>query len=90
VAVGQTAARRRTRPSQISLLLGVARWAVALVGLGTLLVLGFGFWLLDLTDYGLEGWVVATLALLGFALATGGLAGRRPSEQWRRGNRMVA
>jgi hypothetical protein len=34
VAVGQTAARRRTRPSQISLLLGVARWVVALVGLG--------------------------------------------------------
>ena len=52
-AVGQASARRRKRPSEVAVLLQSARWGVLLVALGTLLILGFGFWLLDFTGYGL-------------------------------------
>lgn len=88
-AVGLTAARTRTRPSEISLLLRAARWGVLLVGLGTLLVLGFGFWLLDLTGYGFAGWVVTALALLGFALVAGGLGGQAPKRARRLADRLA-
>jgi uncharacterized membrane protein len=79
-AVGQAAARRRARPSEIALLLGVARSGVLLVGLGTLLVLGFGFWLVHLTGHGFEGWVIAALALLGISLVAGGIGGQAPKR----------
>ena len=79
-AVGQTAARRRTRPSEIALLLSAARGGVLLVGVGTVLLLAFGFWLLDLTGYGFEGWIVAALALLGVALVAGGIGGQAPKR----------
>ena len=79
-AVGQTSARRRSRPSEVALLLGTARWGVAMVGLGTVLVLVFGFWLLDLTSYGLDGWVIAALCLLGVAVAAGGIGGQAPKR----------
>lgn len=87
-AVGQTAARRRTRPSEIALLLGAARWGVLLVGLGTALVLGFGFWLVHLAGYGFEGWVVAALALLGLALVAGGIGGQAPKRARRLADRL--
>ena len=79
-AVGQTCARRRTRPSEVALLLGTARWGVAMVGLGTVLVVVFGFWLLDLTFYGLDGWVIAALCLLGLAVVAGGIGGQAPKR----------
>jgi uncharacterized membrane protein len=79
-AVGQSAARRRTRPSEIALLLRTARLGVALVGLGTLLVLAFGFWLIDLTRYGCDGWVLAALALLAFAAVAGAAGGQAPKR----------
>jgi hypothetical protein len=40
-------ARRRQTPAEIALLLGVSRIGVLLVGVGALLVLGFGLWLVD-------------------------------------------
>ena len=75
------AARRRERPAEIALLLGLTRIGVALVGLGALLVLAFGLWLVHLDRYGLgTGWIVAALALYVVALALGGLGGRRPKQ----------
>ena len=88
-AVGQAAARKRTRPRDISLLLAVARWGVIFVGLGTLLVLGFGFWLVDLRGHGFQVWLVAALALLGFALVAGGLGGRAPKQARRLADRLA-
>jgi len=42
------AARRRRHPAEIALLLGLTRIGVVLVGIGTVLVLGFGLWLVEL------------------------------------------
>jgi len=89
-AVGQTAARRRSRPSEIAALLGTARWGVVLVATGLLLALGSGFWLLELTFYGFDTWVVAALALLASSVVAGVWAARRRSGRggsrsaWRR------
>jgi uncharacterized membrane protein len=74
--VGQLAARERQRPSEIAVLLRAARRGVHLVGAGALLALGAGFWLLDLTPYGLDGWVLASLGLLAFAGIAGAAGGR--------------
>jgi hypothetical protein len=54
----QIAALQRERPSEIALLLYVARYAVIFVGLGLLGTLGFGFWLADYLRYDddQDGW----------------------------------
>jgi uncharacterized membrane protein len=80
--VGFEAARRRERPAEIALLLGMTRSGVALVGLGALLLLGCGLWLVGLegdVGYG-TGWVDAALALFVVAMLIGGLAGQRPKQ----------
>jgi uncharacterized membrane protein len=79
-AVGQSAARRRTRPSEIGVLLRSSRWGVLMVGLGALLVVVSGLWLLDLTVYDLDGWVLASLALLVFAFIAGAAGGQAPKR----------
>ncbi|HWB68890.1 MAG TPA: DUF2269 family protein [Solirubrobacterales bacterium] len=73
-------ARRREDPSEIALLLGLARSAVPLVLLGGILLLGCGLWLAGLEeDAGLgAGWVNGALALFVLALALGGWGGRAP------------
>jgi uncharacterized membrane protein len=88
-AVGQTAARRRARPSEVAALLGTARWGVALVAAGLLLVLGSGFWLLDLTLYGFDAWIVAALALLAFTVVAGGAGGQAPKRARRLAERLA-
>ena len=88
-AVGQAAARRRARPTEIAVLLGTARWGVLMVGLGTILAVGFGFWLVDLTAYGFDGWVVASLAVLAFALGAGGAGGQAPKRARRLAERLA-
>jgi uncharacterized membrane protein len=75
-AVAQSAARRRARAGEIASLLATARTGVVMVGVGLLLVLGFGFWLVDLTDYGFDTWVIASLGLLAFAVAAGSAGGQ--------------
>jgi uncharacterized membrane protein len=79
-AVGHLSARRRRRPSEVALLLGTGRWGVLLVGLGTVVQLGSGFWLLDETFYGLDGWVIASLVLLAVAVVAGGAGGQAPKR----------
>ena len=75
------AARRRRRPDEIALLLGVSRVGVLVVGLGTVLVLPFGLWLVHLGRWGYgAGWVDAALALLVVAGAVGGVAGQGPKR----------
>jgi uncharacterized membrane protein len=81
------AARRRRRPSEIALLLGLTRIGVLLVALGALIVLAFGLWLVQLVQLGRfgygAGWVVAALAL--FVVVTLlGVAGGQPPKRARK------
>lgn len=74
-------ARRRDTPAEIALLLGLSRIGVLLVGVGTLLVLGFGLWLVHLGNWGYgAGWVDAALGLLVATVALGAAGGRRPKR----------
>jgi uncharacterized membrane protein len=75
------AARRRERPGEIALLLGLTRIGVLLVVVGGLLLPAFGLWLVHLGHFGYgSGWVDAAIALYVVALALGGLGGQRPKQ----------
>ncbi|HXV95471.1 MAG TPA: DUF2269 family protein [Gaiellaceae bacterium] len=74
--VGQLAARGRQRPGEIAVLLRAARRGVLLVGAGTVAAVASGLWLLDLTAYGAESWVLASLGLLVFAALAGAVGGQ--------------
>jgi Predicted integral membrane protein (DUF2269) len=85
------AARRRQRPVEISLLLGLTRIGVALVGGGGLLLLGGGLWLVGVEeDVGFgTGWVDAAIGLFVVAMALGGFGGRRPKQARRLATRLA-
>jgi uncharacterized membrane protein len=71
------AAMRRERPSEVALLLRLVQPTVALVGIGSIVVLGIGIWLADYVGYGLgEGWVIAAIVLWVVSGALGGPAGK--------------
>jgi len=89
--VALEAARRRDRPGEIALLLGLTRVGVALVGVGALLVLGFGLWLVHLGGFGYgAGWIDAALVLYVVALGLGALGGQRPKQAHRLANELAA
>lgn len=74
-------ARRRETPAEIALLLGLSRIGVLLVAIGTLLVLGFGLWLVHLGSWGYgTGWVDAALGLLVAVIVLGAVGGQRPKR----------
>jgi uncharacterized membrane protein len=74
-------ARRRRHPAEIALLLGLTRIGVALVGIGTLLVLAFGLWLVELGHWGYgTGWIAAALVLLALMVALGTAGGQHPKQ----------
>jgi uncharacterized membrane protein len=75
------AARRRRAPSEVALLLGLARMGVLLVASGAPLVLAFGLWLVRLGRWGYAaGWVDAAFALFVAASVLGAISGRRPKR----------
>lgn len=80
-AVGLEAARRRDRPAEIAMLLGLTRVGVLLVAAGAVLLLAFGLWLVDLGgwSYG-TGWIVAALTLFVVSVALGAIGGRTPKR----------
>ncbi len=74
-------ARRRQRPGEIALLLGLTRIGVLLVAIGGLLLPIFGLWLVQLGHFGYgSGWVDAAIVLYVVALVLGGLGGQRPKQ----------
>ena len=74
-------ARRRTTPAEIALLLSLSRIGVLLVAAGTLLVLGFGLWLVQLGEWGYgAGWVDDALGLLAATVVLGTIGGQRPKR----------
>jgi uncharacterized membrane protein len=84
-------ARRRERPAEVALLLGLTRIGVVLVGMGALLLLGFGLWLVHLGHFGYgAGWVDVAIALYVVALALGAVGGQRPKQARRLAARLAA
>ena len=85
------AAIRRERPSEIGLLLGLIRPAVLAIGVGALLTLGLGLWLVDDAGYGYgDGWVVAAIVLWVVGNALGGAGGRPLGEAGDLARRLAA
>ena len=71
---------RRERPSEVALILGLTRFAVPLIGAGSLLTIVFGLWLVSAAGYDYSYgsfWVIAALVLWVLANATGKLGGDR-------------
>jgi uncharacterized membrane protein len=81
-------ARRRERPSEIALLLGVTRVGAALLGVGALLTLAAGLWLADEVDQFGKAWLQVSLGLFALALVLGGLGGQRPKRARRLARRL--
>jgi uncharacterized membrane protein len=74
------AAQLRTRPSEIAVLLGLIRFAVIAIGIGSLLTLVFGLWLVSEAPWGYtygQAWVVAAIALWVVGNAMGAQGGKR-------------
>jgi uncharacterized membrane protein len=90
-SVGFEAARRRDSPAEIALLLGLTRIGVLLVGIGTLLVLVFGLWLVHLGHWGFTaGWVDGALGLLLVVAVLGTIGGQRPKQARTLATRLAA
>ncbi len=72
------AALRSDRPSEIVVLFGLIRIAVASIVIGTVFLFVFGLWLVHEAGYSYgDGWVVSAIVLLILANAMGGIGGRR-------------
>jgi uncharacterized membrane protein len=73
------AALRRSRPSEIALLLRPVRVAVVLIAVGMTVTLVFGLWLVENTaEFELgDAWISASIALWVAALVLGSAGGRR-------------
>jgi uncharacterized membrane protein len=80
-AVALESARRRERAAEIASILGLARIGALLTGVGTLVILVFGIWLVHLGKWPWgSAWIDASLGLLVAAAVVGGLGGRWPKE----------
>jgi uncharacterized membrane protein len=85
------AALRRDRPSEILLLFGLTRIAVASIIAGTLLAFIFGLWLVNDAGYGYgDGWIVAAIVLLILGNAIGGFGGSRDARTAKLAEQLVA
>lgn len=79
VAVGalHTLATRREKPSEIAFLLRLTRPAVAIVGVGALLTLALGAWLVHEQGWSWgDAWISTALLLWIAAVVLGGIGGR--------------
>jgi uncharacterized membrane protein len=84
-------ARRTQRPSEIVLLLGLIRWVVPLIGIGAVLTLVLGLWLVhhDGFSYG-TFWIWGAIVLWAVSMALGGRGGRRETNAREEAERCVA
>lgn len=85
------AARRRLTAAEIALLLGLARLGALLVATGTLLVTGFGLWLVGLGHWGYSaGWVDAAIGLLVLVGVIGTIGGQQPKRARKLATRLAS
>jgi uncharacterized membrane protein len=86
----QLTALQRERPSEIALLLHLARYGVIFVGVGSLGALGFGIWLADYQRYSLrDGWILGSIVLWVVSQALGGIGGRTARHARERAERLA-
>jgi uncharacterized membrane protein len=72
------AAQRRERPSEIALLFKLTGRLGVAFGVGFLMLLVFGLWLVHVAGYSFrDGWVIAALVLFLLSMALGAIAGPR-------------
>jgi uncharacterized membrane protein len=84
-------ALRSTRPSEIALFLGLTRVAVVLVGVGAILTIVLGLWLVHRLGYGYgQFWVVGSIVLWAASMAAGGIGGGRDKETRLLADRLAA
>lgn len=79
------------RPSEVAALYGLIRFAVPLIGLGLLLTLALGLWLVHEVGYGYgDGWVVVALVLWVLASVLGNVDGRYQRQTGKLAKRLAA
>jgi uncharacterized membrane protein len=85
------AALRRERPSEIAMLFKLARVGVASIGIGMVLTLVLGLWLVHHVGYGWgQTWIVLALVLWVLANALGGIGGSREKKTRELAERLAA
>jgi uncharacterized membrane protein len=85
------AALRSERPSDVALLFRFARVAVAAIGVGMALTLGFGLWLVHHVGYGWgQSWIVLALVFWVLSNALGGIGGKREKKVRELAERLTA
>lgn len=84
-------ALRSDRPSEVVLFFRFARLAVAAIGVGMVLTLGFGLWLVHDAGYGWgETWIVLALVLWVLSNAMAGIGGNREKHVRELAERLTA
>ena len=84
-------ALRSGRPSDVVLFFRFARVAVAAIGVGMVLTLGFGLWLVHDAGYGWgETWIVLAIVLWVLSNALGGIGGNREKQVRQLAERLTA
>jgi len=84
-------ALRTERPSDVVIFFRFARIAVASIGVGMVLTLGFGLWLVHDVGYGWgETWIVLALVLWVASNALGGIGGNRERKVRELAERLTA
>lgn len=79
------------RPSQVASLYGLIRFAVPLIGIGLLLTLAIGLWLVNEAGYGYgDAWIVAAIVLWVLASALGNIDGRYQRQTGELARRLAA
>jgi uncharacterized membrane protein len=79
------------RPSQVATLYRLIRLGVPLIGLGLLLTLAIGLWLVHEVGYGYgEAWIVIAIVLWVLASALGGIDGKYQRQTGELAERLAA
>ena len=85
------ASLRSGRPSEITLLFRLTRVAVVAIGIGMVLTLVFGLWLVHYLGYGWgETWIVLALVFWVLSNAVGGIGGGREKRTRELAERLAA
>jgi uncharacterized membrane protein len=84
-------ARRRERPSEVAILIGLTRGAVVSIYIGVVLTIVFGLWLVHNAGYGYaRGWIGAAILLWLYSNVSGGIGGKREEETRKLAERLAA
>jgi len=80
-AVAFECGRKRSVPNEIAAILGLARIGAMMVGVGLILAVACGIWLVNLGDWGFNsGWISAAFMLVFAATVTGAIGGQTPKR----------